>query len=276
MSADPQLNTESASQETYATSNRALELQQLVARLRVDAKTGESRPYPTLNTADDLLVWTRGLQKVFKAAKIPKDRWPEAGLLFLRDSGRELQLKVLLERQRIELTAAGQSGAWDWAKFLETLKELLVSFEEPDWFGNFEDQHKDSIRFAAKTLIGLGAVALTPAAGLLALNALGFTAGGVVGGSIAAGMQSTLYGGLTTGTFSTCQSIAASVAVPAIGSLGSGLGAVLTGIGILTKTSGESGSDEEENENTREGSPKCREKSSNPSPMAGGCTCEEK
>jgi hypothetical protein len=46
-------------------------------------------------------------------------------------------------------------------------------------------------------------------------------------GSIAAGVQSSVYGGLTTGLFSTCQSIGATWVV------GSGTPAIISGIGSL-------------------------------------------
>lgn len=49
---------------------------------------------------------------------------------------------------------------------------------------------------------GTAAVAATP----LVLSAVGFGSGGIVAGSLAAGIQSTLYGGATTGMFAAVQS----------------------------------------------------------------------
>ncbi|XP_068681822.1 interferon alpha-inducible protein 27-like protein 1 isoform X2 [Montipora foliosa] len=49
---------------------------------------------------------------------------------------------------------------------------------------------------------GTAAVAATP----VVLTAAGFTSGGIAVGSIAAGVQSTFYGGATSGVFATLQS----------------------------------------------------------------------
>lgn len=51
-------------------------------------------------------------------------------------------------------------------------------------------------------------------------------------GSIAAGLQSSIYGGLTTGLFSTCQSIGATWVVGS-GSIISGIGSLAAGATIL-------------------------------------------
>ena len=55
-------------------------------------------------------------------------------------------------------------------------------------------------------------------------------------GSIAAGLQSSVYGGLTTGLFSTCQSIGATWVVSS-GSIISGIGSLAAGSTILGSTS---------------------------------------
>ncbi|KAL1412099.1 hypothetical protein Q8F55_003096 [Vanrija albida] len=59
---------------------------------------------------------------------------------------------------------------------------------------------------ACATLIGLGAATLALP---VALATVGFGAGGVVAGSVAAGVQSAVYGGTTGGLFAVAQSIGA-------------------------------------------------------------------
>ena len=66
-------------------------------------------------------------------------------------------------------------------------------------------------------------------------------------GSIAAGLQSSVYGGLTTGLFSACQSIGATWVVGS-GSIISGIGSLVAGATILRSPSRENetgGSDSE-------------------------------
>jgi len=75
-----------------------------------------------------------------------------------------------------------------------------------------------------------GSVVLIPTILVGGLNAVGFTASGVVAGSIAAGLQSSVYGGLTTGLFSTGQSIAATSAVGSGSVIISSIGSVAAGV----------------------------------------------
>ena len=77
---------------------------------------------------------------------------------------------------------------------------------------------------------GTAAVVAAPAA----LSAVGFTAGGVAPGSIAAFIQSVFYGAYTGGVFSVLQSAGAAgisaTGNAAIGGIGGGIGALGTGI----------------------------------------------
>jgi hypothetical protein len=68
-------------------------------------------------------------------------------------------------------------------------------------------------------------------------------------GSIAAGLQSTFYGGMTTGLFSACQSIGATWVIGS-GSVISGIGSLAAGATILGSSSRkiESGDDSDSSE----------------------------
>lgn len=71
-------------------------------------------------------------------------------------------------------------------------------------------------------------------------------------GSIAAGIQSGVYGGLTTGLFSACQSMAAT-SVIGMGSVASGIGSLVAGASILgssrkSKTDDDSNSEWEDSD----------------------------
>ena len=78
------------------------------------------------------------------------------------------------------------------------------------------------------TLIGLGAIATI---GALAVPVLGFGVAGVAAGSVAAGIQSAVYGGATTGLFSILQSAGATLAWVPIAA--GGAAATRTGAAIV-------------------------------------------
>ena len=73
---------------------------------------------------------------------------------------------------------------------------------------NNENEDGCSNKLLMGITAGVGAVAGVAAAPLV-LSAAGFTAGGVAAGSIAAWVQSTVYGGATCGVFSLLQSAGA-------------------------------------------------------------------
>ena len=79
-------------------------------------------------------------------------------------------------------------------------------------------------------ITGATAVVAAPAV----LSAVGFTAGGVAAGSVAASIQSVFYGASTGGVFSVLQSAGAAgigaAGNAAIGGIGGGIGALGTGI----------------------------------------------
>ncbi|EJF67506.1 hypothetical protein DICSQDRAFT_151729 [Dichomitus squalens LYAD-421 SS1] len=64
-------------------------------------------------------------------------------------------------------------------------------------------------------LVGAAVPTLAVAGVAAALPVIGFGTGGVIGGSIAAGIQSTLYGAFTGGLFSVFQSAGATIVAPA-------------------------------------------------------------
>ncbi|EAU93474.1 hypothetical protein CC1G_12068 [Coprinopsis cinerea okayama7 len=71
----------------------------------------------------------------------------------------------------------------------------------------------------------LAANLLAPAVCVGALGAIGFSPAGVVGGSIAAGVQSSVYGPFTAGAFSVLQSMGATAAPPAVAPIIGGVAA---------------------------------------------------
>ncbi|KAF9527878.1 hypothetical protein CPB83DRAFT_855350 [Crepidotus variabilis] len=194
-------------------------LNRFVARMRFDKTTGELLLYPTINKAEDVDEWSSRLEKEFKDRGIPKASWPDAAILFLTDPRSHPELNMVMRQKRDErnraLASAGVEKAWDWDDFLEILKEVLIELNTLSAFAQFQEEYPTATKIAKTGLVVAGATALTPVVVIGGLNALGFTAAGVAGGSIAAGLQSAVYGGATTGIFSLCQGMAATGAVPA-------------------------------------------------------------
>ncbi|KAL0564683.1 hypothetical protein V5O48_017356 [Marasmius crinis-equi] len=85
-------------------------------------------------------------------------------------------------------------------------------------------------RIAGGGLIAGGSTFLFPNAGIATLNALGFTSAGVAADSVAAGVQSFVYGGATTGLFSVCQSIGATTVLASPVGIVLATGAVTAGL----------------------------------------------
>ncbi|EAU93472.1 hypothetical protein CC1G_12066 [Coprinopsis cinerea okayama7 len=94
---------------------------------------------------------------------------------------------------------------------------------------------QNAIPLPSRRIIRWLAIALAIlAAGLLAqpilwaiLNAIGFQAGGVAAGSAAAAYQSAVLGAHTTGFFSVLQSLGATMAAPAVGTVVTGCAAAV-------------------------------------------------
>ncbi|KAH9912143.1 uncharacterized protein BXZ73DRAFT_82440 [Epithele typhae] len=88
-------------------------------------------------------------------------------------------------------------------------------------------------RYGGRLLV-LAAVPTTAVAGAaLAPPAIGFASTGVVGGSIAAGLQSVMYGGATGGMFAALQSAGATVVAPAAAHVVAAASSAGLGFGIL-------------------------------------------
>ncbi|EDR04732.1 uncharacterized protein LACBIDRAFT_304107 [Laccaria bicolor S238N-H82] len=87
-------------------------------------------------------------------------------------------------------------------------------------------------RLIGPALVTVGVATLLPVAGLGLLTVLGFGAGGIVAGSLAASIQSAVYGAFTCGVFATCTSIAATAAAPAAGGIVASVLSMVAGLGL--------------------------------------------
>ncbi|EEB99903.1 hypothetical protein MPER_00292, partial [Moniliophthora perniciosa FA553] len=96
------------------------------------------------------------------------------------------------------MKAIKNDNSLTWVQFKELIIRLNESERDPE-------KMKDLLnKLAGGGLMAGGAAILLPSAAIAALNAVGFTASGVLAGSLAAGVQSVFYGAMTGGLFSLC------------------------------------------------------------------------
>jgi len=175
--------------------------------------------FPPLNSIDDLPEWIARVEEDLGDV-IPRSQWADAAIIYL--VGYEA-LKMRQQRER--RMEAGASDIWIWEDFQKSLSQVLEERDSRTGMQTFREDHPTAATVATAGLVTAGSLLLAPAIVVGGLSAVGFTASGVAGGSIAAGLQSTFYGGMTTGLFSACQSIGATWVV--------GSGSVIYGIGSL-------------------------------------------
>ncbi|ESK86264.1 hypothetical protein Moror_16618 [Moniliophthora roreri MCA 2997] len=159
---------------------------------------------------------------------IQPGQYVNAAIFFLRGQTQQI------------MTTIHQHHPLQWDAF----KTFMVEVQESE--GNAERRRELLNKLAGGGLMAGGAAVVLPAAGITALNAIGFTSSGVLAGSIAAGIQSVFYGGMTGGLFSLCQSIGATaVAAPPL-AIGLGIGALVVGAGLAFSPSSNGGSGDDD------------------------------
>ncbi|KAL0058560.1 hypothetical protein AAF712_014752 [Marasmius tenuissimus] len=185
---------------------------------------------------EDAQYWLRHIDRQCDRYGISSEQRIQAALHFMRGSVHD----VFSDAVRT-LEEEGEELSWD--DFKQTLLELEATSKaqlagsQDTTLNKSESESKSKNRLIARMtgggLIAGGSSVLLPTAGLATLNAVGFTSSGVAAGSLAAGLQSAVYGGATGGLFSICQSIGATavVAPPVVIALGAG--AVAAGVGCV-------------------------------------------
>ncbi|KDR69307.1 hypothetical protein GALMADRAFT_77599 [Galerina marginata CBS 339.88] len=92
---------------------------------------------------------------------------------------------------------------------------------------------KNIVGLLGGSLMTAGLTVLLPLLAVAVVNALGWTVSGVVAGSIAAAIQSSIYGAFTTGVFSTLQSFGATAVIASPAGLAVGGITLVVGAGCL-------------------------------------------
>ncbi|KAF5349612.1 hypothetical protein D9756_008840 [Leucocoprinus leucothites] len=162
-------------------------------------------PFPgPLAGKDKLSSWVHSVRQRAQERSIPRQQWANALLAWIpaAPEGKTGFKERLLKFMR-EVRAAGhweKGRFWKWEEFKPMFFQLC---------------EKETTRHRLKIgAVAVGSAAALPLIGIPLLGAIGFTSTGIAGGSVAAGLQSAVYGGATGGVFSVFQSIGARAAFP--------------------------------------------------------------
>ncbi|KAJ7915837.1 hypothetical protein B0H13DRAFT_2452687 [Mycena leptocephala] len=171
------------------------------------------------NTDEDVALWISEIRNGLEERDVPRTQWVPVALHFLGDGIRAVLDRVQQMMRELEST---ESWEWDWDKFTRALihihDQVKKKASQSDYgltrMGGALCRLRQQPVIAAAAglgLVTLGGVTVGPAILVGTLNLLGFSASGVVGGSIAAGIQSALYGGYVASgsAFALAQSAAA-------------------------------------------------------------------
>ncbi|KAJ7142401.1 hypothetical protein C8R44DRAFT_760602 [Mycena epipterygia] len=170
---------------------------------------------------EDVRMWLCGIRYGLKQRRIPSALWVDVASHFLGEEPRAVLDNV--ERMLGQLESREGTYHWDWDTFTRALihvhdqvKKDAADLENDsqsigDNLRRFRTEHPYAAAAAGLGLVAVGGITVAPAILVGTLNVLGFSASGVVGGSIAAWIQSTVYGAaVSSGSlFSLAQSAAA-------------------------------------------------------------------
>ncbi|KAJ7500312.1 hypothetical protein B0H11DRAFT_1909267 [Mycena galericulata] len=168
---------------------------------------------------EDVEMWISTIRYGLKQRRVPQEHWVSVAFHFMGYEPRA----VLDDVKQTMRDLQGSEWDWNWTRLTNGLihiqnqakKEAADSSGSVGSVGDslrrFRKEHPYAAAAAGVGLITVGGITVAPAMLVGTLNLLGFSASGVVGGSIAASIQSAVYGGaIASGSaFSMAQSAAA-------------------------------------------------------------------
>jgi len=143
---------------------------------------------------------------------------------------RFIKSELRTELENVLGEARAKFGPVRWAQFANFMVALDLKFREAWDELPFYKKHP---KYTGAALGITGTVLLAPVAIVGALAAVGFTSAGVAAGSLAATIQSIVYGGATGGLFSLLQSAGATMVLPSVGTIFAGAATTGAGIGVM-------------------------------------------
>jgi len=183
---------------------------------------------------EDPKIWIGAIDQISNKLGVPISQRMLTAIYFL---GGSLKMVMKPVKQYLKSREDVPSCKEKWEEF----KRVLVDLHEQAK----DKENQEYVKLATgHNLLIAGSSVMLPSLGILAVNAVGFTSSGVAAGSLAAGLQSLVYGAYTGGLFSVLQSIGATAVVAPPFALGLGMVALGTGLAIkLSKAGGGDRSD---------------------------------
>ncbi|KAG7092613.1 hypothetical protein E1B28_008956 [Marasmius oreades] len=170
--------------------------------------------------------WLRHIERCCRRFNVASEQWIQVALHFMRGEAFSIVKPALEECEE-------KGEVVDWDDFKETLKLLeaqnRVQSSDPQATSNSSLNNKLTTKIIGQGLVAGGSSVVLPTVGIATLNAVGFTSSGVAAGSLAAGIQSVIYGGATGGVFSALQSIGATAVMAPPVAIALGVGAITAG-----------------------------------------------
>ncbi|KAJ6566822.1 hypothetical protein B0H19DRAFT_1374228 [Mycena capillaripes] len=161
---------------------------------------------------EDVRFWLGEIREGLEEREVPRTQWVRVAFHFLGDGVRAVLARVQQMMSEMESTKEGKEGVawdWDWETFARALIHIHDQVKKKASQGDstlnkvgdalYRLRQQPAVPAAAGIgLITLGGITVGPAILVGTLNLLGFSSSGVVGDSIAAGIQSAVYGGYVT------------------------------------------------------------------------------
>ncbi|KAF6758885.1 hypothetical protein DFP72DRAFT_886880 [Ephemerocybe angulata] len=200
-------------------------------RDRLWAWASRTNSYPLCKgSSEGLWKWFMTVERICRESNIVETQRTEAAILLLLDSDEYPLQGVMRTRQQAYLEKC-DVGFWSWALFKKELIVVIKEAEKAGW--SWQKATAKAVRtvqdwlidhaatmtwkkVAGIALLTAGGCVLGVTTGILLLNWLGFTLGGVAAGSFATWIQSVFYGPATGGVFSVLQMLGATLALPSI------------------------------------------------------------
>ncbi|KAJ7473263.1 hypothetical protein FB451DRAFT_1248871 [Mycena latifolia] len=161
---------------------------------------------PTFNgqAHENVRTWISGIRDGLEERHVPPSLWAEVALHFLGEEPRRVLNGVKEMMTKLELQDGRGEWQWNWERFTRALVHIHDRVKQDaenesssigDDFNRFRREHPYAAAAAGLGMVAVGGITVGPAILVGTLNLLGFSASGVVAGSIAAGIQSAVYGG---------------------------------------------------------------------------------
>jgi len=170
--------------------------------------------YPWFKGASaDLAEWCTLVEGACEDLLVPRSAWAAAAMGLIAGD-----LQPVMDERRVKFLEQSGEDFWQWEDFKDDIRRVVLEAEkiiaEPQAGGGLKDSmtqfrqdHPYIVASASAGLVIGGSLMIIPALGLVAMNAIGFVTGGVIGSSIASVLRSVAYGGAASGAWNVIKSI---------------------------------------------------------------------